>query len=110
MEVKTLQLIVDYRALLLEKRAELISASHPLALHLTGPEPVSFDGQAPINHDRFISSQVKTLDYRTLQQIDAALDRIATGEFGICTACGEDISPKRLAVIPWARCCAACQE
>jgi DnaK suppressor protein len=44
-----------------------------------------------------------------LKQIDAALDRLATGDFGVCAACGEDVSPKRLAAIPWAYCCIGCQ-
>jgi DnaK suppressor protein len=31
-----------------------------------------------------------------IQKIDAALGRIKEGEYGFCTHCGEDISPKRL--------------
>jgi DnaK suppressor protein len=44
---------------------------------------------------------------RTLTQ---ALERIRLGSFGECAACGGDIEPKRLEVIPWARYCVKCQE
>ena len=99
-----------YRAILLAKRAELTRASGKLASVLTGLGRVAEDDQAPALHEQFVSLQVKNLDYQTLKQLDAALDRLATGDFGVCTACGEDISAKRLAAIPWAGWCIACQE
>jgi DnaK suppressor protein len=99
-----------YRELLLAKRAELISELGDAAPGLTELGRVSEDDQAPILHDQFISLQVKTLDYQTLKQVDAALDRLATGEYGVCAACGDEISNKRLAAIPWAHCCIVCQE
>lgn len=40
----------------------------------------------------------------------AALDRIADGSYGACLDCGQTISPKRLAVLPWAGYCRPCQE
>jgi DnaK suppressor protein len=50
------------------------------------------------------------LAYQTLKLIDAALDRMAAGEFGACLACGEAISNRRLNAIPWAEYCIRCQE
>ena len=99
-----------YRAILLAKRAELISGSCKVAPGLPELGRVAEDDQAPVLHDHFVSLQVKSLDYQTLKHVDAALNRLATGNFGVCAACGEDISPKRLAAIPWALCCIACQE
>ena len=49
-------------------------------------------------------------DTRKLMQINAALKRIDDGEFGICFACEEAISPKRLTAVPWAGYCLECQE
>jgi DnaK suppressor protein len=40
----------------------------------------------------------------------AALRRLREGTFGVCEQCEEDIHPKRLAAIPWASFCIACQE
>jgi len=45
-----------------------------------------------------------------LQSARAALRRIKEGSFGACQQCEEEISPKRLAAIPWAPFCIVCQE
>jgi DnaK suppressor protein len=45
-----------------------------------------------------------------LKTLTQALERIRQGSFGECAACGADIEPKRLEVIPWARYCVKCQE
>jgi DnaK suppressor protein len=45
-----------------------------------------------------------------LQLVEKALDRIREGSFGECVACGEEINPKRLEAVPWARHCIDCQE
>ncbi len=55
---------------------------------------------------------IRTLDREatTLRLVRAALARIEDGSFGICLHCEEDISPKRLAAVPWALYCIRCQE
>lgn len=45
-----------------------------------------------------------------LRRVEAALERIATGEFGVCDVCGESISVKRLQALPSANRCIECQE
>jgi len=45
-----------------------------------------------------------------LQRVQAALERIARGVYGVCIECGELIAPKRLRAIPEAETCVACQE
>jgi len=45
-----------------------------------------------------------------LRQVKAALRRIHDGSFGICIECESEISPKRLAAVPWAARCIQCQE
>jgi DnaK suppressor protein len=42
--------------------------------------------------------------------IHSALERLDAGDFGICLDCGEPISQRRLAVLPWALLCRDCQE
>jgi DnaK suppressor protein len=49
-------------------------------------------------------------DSNMLRQIRRALARIADGSYGICLHCEEDISPKRVAAVPWAAYCIKCQE
>jgi DnaK suppressor protein len=45
-----------------------------------------------------------------LREVEAALRRIDTEGFGICENCEGNISPKRLAAVPWALLCIGCQE
>lgn len=47
---------------------------------------------------------------RLLREIDASMARLKEGNYGICRHCEEEISPKRLAAIPWATLCITCQE
>jgi DnaK suppressor protein len=44
------------------------------------------------------------------REVQTALRRIDAGTFGICVGCGESIHPRRLAAVPWASSCIACQE
>ncbi len=45
-----------------------------------------------------------------LRNVRAALRRIQDGSFGTCLDCESEISPKRLAAVPWAPRCILCQE
>lgn len=49
-------------------------------------------------------------DSNMLRRIRSALARIADGSYGVCLQCAEDISPKRMAAVPWADYCIKCQE
>jgi DnaK suppressor protein len=44
-----------------------------------------------------------------IDEIDAALDRIADGTYGRCTTCGATIPRERLEFRPYAAGCVACQ-
>ena len=45
-----------------------------------------------------------------LAEIDAALQRIEAGTYGICTNCGKEILVARLEAQPWAALCIDCQR
>lgn len=45
-----------------------------------------------------------------LQQVTAALHRLAAGRYGTCLDCGEAIDARRLAALPASAFCAACQQ
>jgi DnaK suppressor protein len=49
-------------------------------------------------------------DSNVLRKVRGAIGRIAEGDFGVCMHCEEDISPRRLAAVPWAEFCVRCQE
>ena len=46
----------------------------------------------------------------TLREIDAALQRIEGGTYGVCESDGEKIGKSRLKALPWARLCIECQR
>jgi DnaK suppressor protein len=46
---------------------------------------------------------------RELEQIDAAMQVAASGNYGICQRCGQAIDPERLKVLPEATLCVRCK-
>lgn len=44
------------------------------------------------------------------QKLRQALERLASGTYGICEGCGAAINPERLAVLPDATLCMACAQ
>lgn len=55
---------------------------------------------------------IRNLDRESnlLRNVRAALRRIKDGSFGVCVHCDEDISPRRVAAVPWTPYCIQCQE
>lgn len=60
-------------------------------------------------HDEIIS-QLAEVESRELAQIENALERMRTGEYGICESCGHNISLARLQALPYATLCIKCQR
>ena len=44
-----------------------------------------------------------------LDQVNAALTRVAEGTYGTCVNCGRQIAPRRLEALPYATLCIECQ-
>ena len=49
-------------------------------------------------------------EHQLLSEVEAALERLEEGEFGVCQGCGEHIPQRRLEALPWARYCVPCAE
>ena len=47
---------------------------------------------------------------KEVEQIDAAIERIENGQYGVCIDCGDWITPARLEALPYALRCKECQE
>ena len=99
----------EYRQSLLAKRMEVLQA---LGVRWEAPTPGSIaeDDRAVITHEEFVLSRVNSLDHTQLRLVDEALDRLNSGDYGICLACEEPIPAKRLRALSWARYCVKCQE
>ena len=59
--------------------------------------------------DRDLLKSLGDADARRLKMIDAALDRMNQGKYGLCLMCGKPIPEARLEVIPYAALCVECQ-
>ena len=87
----------SFRVLLEEQRAdcvlqrELATTEAATAM----PDPVAVDRLARLA--------------QTIDEIDAALDRIADGSYGRCSSCGVAIPLERLEFRPFAAGCVGCQ-
>ena len=72
----------------------------------------SADALDEVQHASERELAIRNLDRESnlLRNVRSALRRIDEGTFGVCMHCEEDISPKRLAAVPWAPFCIQCQE
>ena len=87
-----------FRALLDTQRADCVR-QRELALAETAtsmPDPVAVNRAATL--------------LRTIEEIDAALERLAAGTYGVCTHCGGAIPVERLEFRPFAAGCVSCQQ
>jgi RNA polymerase-binding protein DksA len=60
--------------------------------------------------DREIDYSLEDNAGHVLAEIDAALERIEEGTYGICETCGEPISEERLEAIPYTTQCIDCKR
>lgn len=105
--------IETYRSLLNTLRQELTAALIGLEESSAPVSPDSSIGRLT-RQDAMLSQQM-ALEMRRrngarLQQVEQALKRLATGEYGICARCEEDIAEARLRVRPEAQTCIHCAE
>jgi DnaK suppressor protein len=99
-----------YRHKLTQRKSQLLAGIGPRFDSAAKTEHFDDDDQAQVWHDEFVLVRLNGLDYVQLRLIEEALDRIASGHYGICLHCDSPIPAKRLHALPWARYCVPCQE
>jgi DnaK suppressor protein len=57
-----------------------------------------------------INSQLAEVESRELARIEVALERMRSGEYGLCEACSTKIPMARLSALPYATLCIECQR
>ena len=100
----------DYRQQLIDKRTAVLATLGIKFDTLARMGRVNEEDQAQLTHDEFVSLHLNSMDYTQLRLVDEALDRLSSGDYGVCLACEEPIPAKRLRALPWARYCVPCQE
>ncbi|HSM93252.1 MAG TPA: TraR/DksA family transcriptional regulator [Anaeromyxobacteraceae bacterium] len=103
------------RAALERTRAELVR-SGPAKIEPNRTDPASTgvadeDAQALSEMMQVLASQRNRGQAELIGRIDRALRKLreAPEDYGLCEDCEEEIAPQRLAVVPWAPYCPACQ-
>lgn len=98
-----------FKAILEAKQAELGHALRDRDGIAIEKSPDALD---EVQHATERELAIRNLDRESnlLRNVRAALHRINDGTFGVCLHCEEDISPKRLAAVPWTPYCIQCQE
>lgn len=102
----------DVRKELEDRRAELGLELERLTAPPTESASVSFgkrvgDGTTEAVERLATTATAKSLA-ATIEDIDRALERIDTGDYGICDTCGSDIPPQRLEALPATTRCVGC--
>ena len=82
----------EYRQQLLEKRASVMSGLGTKFDTIAGMGRVGEEDQAQLSHDEFVCLRLNGLDYAQLRLVEEALDRLDSGDYGICLACEEPIA------------------
>ena len=109
--------MTDPRALLENERRVTLDRLAALRADFGGIVEASRDSNADDEHDpegatiAFERSQVDALVQqaeRHLGEVDAALERLAGGVYGVCERCGRPVPAQRLEARPVARTCVSC--
>jgi DnaK suppressor protein len=98
-----------FRKILVNRRIELESRTHSRVALAIEAIPDELD-RIQNSQEREFAIGALDRDATFMSEVRDALSRISEGTFGSCVECEESINPKRLAAIPWASRCLACQE
>ncbi|MCB1444681.1 MAG: TraR/DksA family transcriptional regulator [Rhizobiaceae bacterium] len=96
------------KARLLARQAELRNRLTRIEDELDEPVSIDSDERAVERQDDEVLEAMGEAGLSELRGIEAALERIAHGRYGICARCGEDIAEARLEAVPHAALCQAC--
>ena len=104
--VVTRKKLIDLREGILENmRKEL--ADYRQRASSSSADPID---QAADAYDDDVTFEIAANNDQELEQIDAALEKIEKGTYGLCEACSVTISPSRLKILPFATRCVECRE
>lgn len=98
----------DFRDLLLRRKRELYGRLVKIEEDLEQPMNADVPDRVTERENDEVLEGLGLAGQGEIRAIDAALDRIAAGTFGICVRCGEQISQERLHAVPHAPLCQTC--
>ena len=101
-----------FKTALEEKRDAIVGATgkKPHWENMADTRHGDFVDQASDDNEIHVNLKLLQTDAKLLRAIEAAIDRIERGGYGICASCGEEIGLARLNAVPWTSVCIACKE
>jgi DnaK suppressor protein len=97
-----------YKSLLLKQRQQILNVgllNKSDDLHVASDDLSDETDLASSLIQQQLNCTIRDREFLKLRRIDAALDRIAEGNYGHCDECEEEIGMKRLENQPWADLC-----
>lgn len=105
------QQLLQQRTSVLDQLASLrggaVGRAQASAAHFSEREP---DSRAQTETERELEFTLDAREGAELDAIEAALQRIAAGRYGVCTDCGAEIPAARLHAAPETPRCIVCQD
>ena len=101
-----------YKEVLTQMRREVmreVSGNSQAAREMAQGDVPDIGDMSSATYERDVLLNLNEVQRQKIRDIDAALDRLAQGEYGICLGCGEDIPAKRMEVRPFSRYCVECK-
>jgi RNA polymerase-binding protein DksA len=96
-----------------ERRANLRRRGEKIEVHLhqkDGPLSADWQEQATELENYGVLEALDDYGRKELTEIEEALKRIESGDYGYCTACDGEVAEGRLKAVPHARLCIKCAE
>lgn len=101
-----------FKRILLNRLDELYEEAEKTVAGMTDGEETFPDptDRATLESDRNFTLRIRDRERKLILKIREALQRIEEGVFGICDACGDDISKERLEARPVTTLCIECKR
>jgi DnaK suppressor protein len=100
----------QFRVRLAHEESELVLILRDAEEQLRRLNSDAIGDQSEFGAQRDVLAEKTNYCRHNLKLIRESLDRICTGDFGVCLSCGEEINNRRLHAVPTARFCLECQE
>ena len=97
-----------FERMLTDRKAHLEAALLKYEASLERPKSADFEDGATERENDEVIEGLGLSGQTELRQIEAALGRIASGEYGYCAKCGKEIMDARLQIVPHAALCRHC--
>ncbi len=97
-----------FEALLRRRLSELEARLHEVEAELDEPPDPDFEDRATEREGDEVLESLGAAGLSEIAMINAALERIARGEYGVCVECGERVSDERLEAVPHTPRCRNC--